>query len=164
MFPIISKLQERLDRQKSDGVNRGWTFGWRFSMKDYHPGVDIKPLPGEFDEGKDPPAIYSPWNGVVTDCGFREGGGNFVQIDHDGDYAQTRYCHLTMISPEIRTAYGGGQKIFIRAGDMIGKMGNTGKSFGAHLHFQLAVRMKSGNLIWIDPLQMLERSEKIPNQ
>lgn len=63
--------------------------------------------------------------------------GNYVKIKHDGYY--TLYAHMKYNSVTVRV----GQKV--SKGQVIGYMGNTGHSFGAHLHFE--VRDKNDNFI-----------------
>lgn len=56
--------------------------------------------------------------------------GNYVKIKHDGDY-YTLYAHMQYKSVAVKT----GDKV--KKGQIIGYMGNTGYSFGAHLHFEV---------------------------
>lgn len=63
--------------------------------------------------------------------------GNYVKIKHNGYY--TLYAHMKYNSVTVRV----GQKV--SKGQVIGYMGNTGHSFGAHLHFE--VRDKNDNFI-----------------
>jgi hypothetical protein len=63
--------------------------------------------------------------------------GNYVKIKHNGYY--TLYAHMKYNSVTVRV----GQKV--SKGQVIGYMGNTGHSFGAHLHFE--VRDKKDNFI-----------------
>ena len=59
-------------------------------------------------------------------CGF--GGGNYVEIDHQNGY-KTKYLHLTQNIVKV------GERI--KKGQKIGIEGNTGYSFGSHLHFEI---------------------------
>lgn len=68
-----------------------------------------------------------------TGCSY----GNYVKIKHNGYY--TLYAHMKYNSVTVRV----GQKV--SKGQVIGYMGNTGHSFGAHLHFE--VRDKNDNFI-----------------
>ena len=56
--------------------------------------------------------------------------GNYVKIKHDNNY-YTLYAHMQYNSVTVKT----GDKV--KAGDVIGYMGNTGHSFGGHLHFEV---------------------------
>lgn len=71
--------------------------------------------------------------------------GNMVKIDHGNGY-MTRYLHLTYNTINVSV----GQRI--SKGQVLGYMGNTGYSFGGHLHFEV---WKDGNRI--DPTEYLEK-------
>ena len=75
-------------------------------------------------------AIYAADSGVVTmaDGGYNGGYGNVVMIDHGNGYA-TLYAHLSQIN--VVRCQG------VYAGNLIALSGNTGNSFGAHLHFEV---------------------------
>lgn len=92
-------------------------------------------------------------NGVIDKAGM--GYGNYVMIQHENNYV-TLYAHLESVY--VRE----GQ--MVAQGDEIGLMGNTGNSFGAHLHFELR-RYKAapaGNLHdvnayeWLNPTEYLD--------
>ncbi|MBT3315501.1 MAG: peptidoglycan DD-metalloendopeptidase family protein [Anaerolineae bacterium] len=74
--------------------------------------------------------IYAADSGVVTMAqgGYNYGYGNVIAIDHGNGFA-TLYAHLSQIN------VGTCQSVF--AGQLIGRSGNTGNSFGAHLHFEI---------------------------
>jgi murein DD-endopeptidase MepM/ murein hydrolase activator NlpD len=97
-------------------VQFGNTFSW------WHPGTD-------FANPSSPPVKASD-GGTVVVAGWPDnyGYGNRVVIDHGNGY-QTLYAHLANIyvSP--------GQKV--GKGQVIGQMGNTGRSTGTHLHFEI---------------------------
>jgi hypothetical protein len=75
-------------------------------------------------------AVYAADSGVVTMAigGYNGGYGNVIMIDHGNGYV-TLYAHLSQINV-IRC-----QSVY--AGNMIGLAGNSGNSFGAHLHFEV---------------------------
>ena len=75
-------------------------------------------------------AIYAADSGVVTMAqgGYNYGYGNVIAIDHGNGFA-TLYAHLSQINV--------GPCSSVYAGQMIGLSGNTGNSFGAHLHFEI---------------------------
>ncbi len=85
-----------------------------------HTGID-------FVAGHGAP-IYSTNNGVVTETGRRGAYGIAVEIDH-GLGVSTLYGHMS------RTAVSEGQKI--KKGQIIGYQGNTGRSTGSHLHYEV---------------------------
>lgn len=63
-------------------------------------------------------------------CGCGGGYGNYVIISHDGTYS-TVYAHLTSAYVSVGD--------YVKQGDVIGSMGSTGHSTGAHLHFEVRV-------------------------
>ena len=87
-----------------------------------HPGIDIAASEGA--------PIYAAAAGVVVKAadGWNGGYGNVVVIDHGNGFT-TRYAHLSQIN--VKDCQGVG------AGTVIGAAGNTGNSFGAHLHFEI---------------------------
>ena len=98
-------------------------------------GMRIDPIYGttRFHEGMDFSAptgtdIYATGDGVVVKMGWQTGYGNTIVIDHGFGY-QTLYAHLK----EFRTPRG---KRVVR-GEVIGGVGNTGKSSGPHLHYEV---------------------------
>lgn len=112
----------------------GWPVGKRYISQyfyNYHLGIDI---PGN---SGDP--IYAADGGRVARSGWWPGGfGNAVKIDH-GNGLSTMYAHMSSIEVSV------GQEI--SKGQLIGRVGNTGRSFGSHLH--LAVQQ---NGRYLNPL------------
>lgn len=102
----------------------------------WHPGVDVANREG--------PAIAAADGGEVVVAGWPDGFGygNRVVIDHGNGY-QTLYAHLSNIYVTV------GQTI--SRGQVIGRMGSTGRSTGTHLHFE--VHFKG---IAINPLAILK--------
>ncbi len=98
----------------------------------YHHGIDIGACYGE--------EVRSFKAGRVTKTGYDNIYGNCVSISH-GDIS-TFYAHLS----EIKVSAGAD----VLAGDVIGLVGSTGKSTGAHLHFEIK---KNG--VSVDPTGML---------
>ena len=89
-----------------------------------HLGIDISAPEGA--------NVYAAGTGVVTMAagGWNYGYGNVVQIDHGNGYV-TVYAHLsTIFVSQCQT---------VGQGAVIGLAGNTGNSFGAHLHFEIRV-------------------------
>jgi murein DD-endopeptidase MepM/ murein hydrolase activator NlpD len=87
-----------------------------------HTGIDFR---GEFGE-----PIHATANGTVTTAGWSGGYGKMVEIDH-GNGLSTRYGHLSEIDVQI------GQRI--RMGQVIGRLGSTGRSTGPHLHYETRI-------------------------
>jgi murein DD-endopeptidase MepM/ murein hydrolase activator NlpD len=95
-----------------------------------HLGIDITAPEGS--------NVYAAGSGVVTMAqgGYNYGYGNVVQIDHGNGYV-TVYAHLSQINVSQCQSVG--------QGTLIGYSGNTGNSFGAHLHFEIRVGGKNIN-------------------
>lgn len=92
-------------------------------VEEFHPGIDIGSKSSR-------PIVQAAYSGTVVKSGFSETFGNRVWVKMDFGYHAV-YAHLESINPLIKE----GNRIF--EGDMIGIMGNTGKSKGRHLHFEL---------------------------
>lgn len=83
--------------------------------------------------------IYATGDGVVIEAGYSFNGyGNQIIIDHGFGY-KTRYAHLDQVDTE--------QYSKVKRGQVIGTLGNTGKSTGPHLHYEVLLRNKP-----IDPM------------
>ena len=87
-----------------------------------HTGLDLK------SEIGDP--VRATANGTVTTAGWSGGYGKMVEVDHGNGFA-TRYGHLSAIDVQV------GQ--IVKLGQLIGKVGSTGRSTGAHLHYETRV-------------------------
>ena len=136
-WELISRKKNIFDSTPNiKPVRNGW-FTSKFGLRKdpftghstMHSGLDIAAAPGS--------PIYSPANGVVSYVGFESGYGNLVTVDH-GYGVKTRYAH----SSEVFVKYG--QRV--RRGEKIAAVGNTGRSSGYHLHYEVRV-----NGIAVDP-------------
>jgi murein DD-endopeptidase MepM/ murein hydrolase activator NlpD len=87
-----------------------------------HTGLDFR---GEMGE-----AIRATAAGTVTHTGWSGGYGKMVEIDH-GNGLSTRYGHLSAIDVEV------GQTV--RIGQVVGRLGSTGRSTGPHLHYETRI-------------------------
>jgi murein DD-endopeptidase MepM/ murein hydrolase activator NlpD len=99
-------------------------YGWRvdpvYHIRRFHEGMDFTaPIGTE---------IFATGNGVVVYSGWRQGYGETVEIDHGFNYS-TRYAHCSKRLARV------GQKV--KRGDVIALVGNTGKSTGPHLHYEV---------------------------
>ncbi|MCV2870456.1 M23 family metallopeptidase [Defluviimonas sp. WL0002] len=101
-------------------------FGRRWGRM--HEGADLAGAHGS--------PIYSTADGVVVHAGPESGYGNLVTIRHSFGL-ETRYGHLSAINVKK------GQKV--SRGEKIGAMGNTGRSTGTHLHYEVRVNGKAVN-------------------
>jgi len=110
------------------------TFGNRLDpftgRPDFHPGIDISTPIGT--------KVVAPADGIVLSCAQQGGYGNAIIIDH-GYGVVSRYGHLEGFN--VRP----GQKV--RRGEVIGFVGNTGRSTGPHLHYEVWVREQAQNPI-----------------
>ncbi len=80
--------------------------------------------------------IHATADGTVVHAGWQSGYGNLVRIRHDFGI-ETRYAHMSKVRVKV------GQKV--SRGDRIGDMGNTGRSTGTHLHYEVRVNGASVN-------------------
>jgi murein DD-endopeptidase MepM/ murein hydrolase activator NlpD len=90
------------------------------SVVETHKGIDIKAVFGSI--------VNSTANGVVTFAGYKGGYGNLIILSH-GNGMQTLYGHLSKILVKQGQTIGSGQ--------IIGKVGSTGRSTGPHLHYEI---------------------------
>lgn len=74
--------------------------------------------------------IYATADGVVTYANWENGYGRLIKIQHAFGI-ETRYAHLAQIRVDV------GQKV--SRGDLIGDMGNSGRSTGTHLHYEIRI-------------------------
>jgi murein DD-endopeptidase MepM/ murein hydrolase activator NlpD len=74
--------------------------------------------------------VYAAGDGVVTSLGPNGGYGNFIRLAH-ADRLATVYGHLSRFAPGLAA----GQPV--TRGELIGFVGSTGRSTGAHLHFEI---------------------------
>ncbi len=96
-----------------------------------HMGIDLAGPTGT--------PIYATADGTVSAAGWNAGGyGNLIKLDH-GRGVETRYGHLSAI---LVTA---GQHI--NRGQLIARMGSTGRSTGSHLHYEVRIEGKAVNPI-----------------
>ena len=109
-----------------DGARISSAFGWRrdplTGAAKFHAGVDLAVA-----YGRD---VRAAAEGVVAFAGTQNGYGNTVVIDH-GAGRQTRYAHLSDSLVQAGDRVGEGQ--------VVGKSGNSGRSTGPHLHFEMLV-------------------------
>ena len=98
-------------------------FGYRpFNGGEFHRATDIACATGT--------PIYAANSGTVVTSQWHDSYGNYVLINHGGGYA-TLYAHM---STRLCSA---GQ--YVEKGSVIGLVGNTGFSFGSHLHFEFRI-------------------------
>jgi murein DD-endopeptidase MepM/ murein hydrolase activator NlpD len=123
------EVKEELDHTPSIWPTRG-TFVSGFGPRvdpftgavRYHKGIDIANMSGT--------PIYAPAEGRVVFCGWTGGWGLNMVIRHS-DRVSTRYAHCSTFETVV------GQKV--SRGDLVARMGSTGRSVGPHLHYEVLV-------------------------
>ena len=108
----------------------------------FHAGLDFKGPIGA--------PIYAAASGVVSFAGVRSGYGNCIEVDH-GNGLMTRYAHMSAFRAAI------GQPV--AAGDLIGAIGNSGRSTGPHLHFEVRINDRP-----VNPRPFLEASSHVSQE
>ncbi|MDO0847482.1 M23 family metallopeptidase [Xanthomonas campestris pv. campestris] len=86
----------------------------------FHKGVDFHANVGD--------PVMSVADGVVSYAGVRGGYGNVVEVDHGNGYV-TRYAHNSRLVVRVGD--------LVRAGQQVAKAGSSGRSTGAHVHFEV---------------------------
>ena len=104
-----------------------------------HTGLDLH------GETGDP--VRATADGKITSAGWSGGYGRVIDIDH-GNGMSTRYGHLSAIDVRV------GQSV--RTGQIIGRIGSTGRSTGPHLHYETRVRGGA-----VDPQKFLRAGQKL---
>jgi len=95
-----------------------------------HDGLDLVAAAGT--------PIYAASDGIVTGAGPNGRFGNWMQIDHAGKVT-TVYGHLSEFAAGIKVGTP------VSYGELVGYVGNTGRSTGAHLHFEILVDGRAVN-------------------
>ena len=104
-----------------------------------HSGLDFKGPIGS--------PIYAAAKGKISFVGRKAGYGKVVEISH-GNGLKTRYAHMSKFRARV------GQNV--AAGDVIGAIGNTGRSTGPHLHFEVRIYDRA-----VNPRPMLESAPDV---
>jgi murein DD-endopeptidase MepM/ murein hydrolase activator NlpD len=140
LWDSLSERQTLLLATPSIKPSRGWftsRFGYRVdpftNRPEMHSGLDMAAPSGT--------PVYSPADGVVSYVGYESGYGKLVSIDH-GYGVVTRFGHNSRVFVEQ------GQKV--RRWDVISAVGSTGRSTGAHLHYEVRVHG-----IAVDPINYI---------
>jgi murein DD-endopeptidase MepM/ murein hydrolase activator NlpD len=127
-IPAIQPISEVNLKQMASG------YGYRrdpiYGVSRFHEGMDFAADTGT--------PVYATGDGRVAEAGWKSGYGNAIDINHGYNYV-TRYAHLSQILVKP------GQEV--KRGDLIGKVGNTGKSTGSHLHYEVRFNGEAQNPI-----------------
>ncbi|TJZ60444.1 M23 family peptidase [Sphingobacterium olei] len=118
-IPHPGKITSKFGYRRNPFTNRG---------REMHSGIDLKGRTG------DPVKVTA--NGKVIFAGYEGAYGNVVKVDHPNGF-QTRYAHLS------KTKVKKGQNIEV--GTVVGLLGNTGRSTGSHLHYEILQNNKKLN-------------------
>jgi murein DD-endopeptidase MepM/ murein hydrolase activator NlpD len=113
IWPVNGKLEGGFGGRRNPFGGAGWEF---------HSGQDIEADPGA-------PVVCGA-SGRVTFVGWQNGYGQLVVVDHGGGLT-TRYAHLSHIDVEMDQV--------VSRGQLVGKVGSTGRSTGPHLHYEVRI-------------------------
>jgi Membrane proteins related to metalloendopeptidases len=124
----VHEVQEKLDATPSVWPTDRQEITSRFGVRldpftrraRFHSGIDFSGNVGD--------PVYAAADGIVTWSSKDSAEGNNIKIDH-GNGLVTRYLHLSKLIAEA------GERV--EKGDLIGELGNTGRSTGPHLHYEV---------------------------
>jgi murein DD-endopeptidase MepM/ murein hydrolase activator NlpD len=129
IWPVDGKLEGGFGGRRNPFGGPGWEF---------HTGQDIEAPMGA--------TVIAGAKGQVSYAGWMNGYGQLVIVDHGGGLS-TRYGHLSHIDVQV------GQQV--ARGELLGKVGSTGRSTGPHLHYEVRINDEA-----VNPLQYLLMSTK----
>ena len=129
IWPVDGKLEGGFGGRRNPFGGPGWEF---------HAGQDIEAAMGT--------SVVAGARGTVSFTGWQNGYGQLVIVDHGGGLS-TRYGHLSHIDVT------NGQSV--SRGELLGRVGSTGRSTGPHLHYEVRI-----NDAPVNPLQYLQGSSK----
>ena len=125
-IPAIQPVSNKDLKRTASGY--GYRIDPIYKTTKFHQGMDFSANIGT--------PVYATGDGKVIKAGWETGYGNLIQVDHGFGYV-TWYAHLSKY--KVRP----GQKVV--RGEVIGEVGNTGKSAGPHLHYEVHVKGKVQN-------------------
>ncbi len=116
-----------------------------FNPRRMHPVLHIiKPHNGIDFAAPEGTAIYAAAEGTVASVGPAGPSGNLVTVNHPRLNVTTGYAHMARFAPGLRVG------MRVRAGQLVGYVGTTGRSTGPHLHFST-----KRNGAFLDPLALM---------
>lgn len=140
LWESLSERQSLLNSTPNMKPAKGWItsrFGYRTSpftgKTALHAGLDIAAAPGS--------PVYAPADGVIVFASYDESYGKLITIDY-GYGVTTRFGHLSQIYVQV------GQRV--NKWDVVGAVGNTGRSTGPHLHYEVRI-----NGTAVDPINYI---------
>ena len=125
-IPAIQPISNKDLKQTASGY--GLRIDPIYRTPRFHSGMDFSAKIGT--------DVYATGDGKITMAAWKQGYGNCIVINHGYGF-QTLYGHLSKYKVRV------GQKV--KRGEVIGQVGNTGKSTGPHLHYEVIVRGKHDN-------------------
>jgi len=143
-----------------DGARLSSSFGMRkhpiSGFNKMHKGIDFAAPIGT--------PIYAGGNGIVEYVGTNGGYGKYIRIRHNNEY-KTAYAHLNSYKKGISKG------VRVNQGEVIGYVGNTGRSTGPHLHYEiiyqnkqinpLTLKLPSGKILKGEELKRFEKNYKM---
>ncbi|MCF2948592.1 M23 family metallopeptidase [Paraglaciecola aquimarina] len=141
---MLSHHIEEQSRLEGKPINSGWLSSYYGVRKDPFSGLPTMHKGLDF-AGKEGEPVKATGAGIVTWAGSRYGYGELVEIDH-GQGLTTRYGHNKKLNVKIGDVVTKGQDIAV--------MGNTGRSTGAHVHYEVLRKGKQQ-----DPLPYVYRKK-----
>jgi murein DD-endopeptidase MepM/ murein hydrolase activator NlpD len=139
---MLSHHIRQESRLEGKPISTGWLSSYYGIRKDPFSGLPAMHKGLDF-AGKEGEAVVATGAGIITWSGSRYGYGELVEIDH-GDGLVTRYGHNKVVNVKIGDV--------VTKGQTIAEMGNTGRSTGAHVHYEVIRRGKQQ-----DPLPYVYR-------
>lgn len=155
LYDYVSEHQKQLDGypsilpvllQQENGEKYAYWyssgFGWRThpltKKREFHQGLDIKTRSGV--------PVIAAADGTVVKIETSGYLGKIIEIDHEGDAFKTLYAHLKGYADGLEVGH------TVTRDQIIGYVGNTGRSTGAHLHYGVYDIKKEG---WVNPLKYI---------
>jgi murein DD-endopeptidase MepM/ murein hydrolase activator NlpD len=129
IWPVDGKLEGGFGGRRNPFGGPGYEF---------HTGQDIEAPMGT--------PVVAGASGRISFVGWQNGYGQLVIVDHGGGLS-TRYGHLSHIDVDLGQA--------VSRGQLVGKVGSTGRSTGPHLHYEVRINDEA-----VNPLQYLQISTK----
>ena len=141
-YPSILPVKLQQENGKKFGYWYSSPYGWRIhpltKKREFHQGLDIKTRAGV--------PVIAAADGTVSKIERNGYLGKTVEITHGGDQFKTLYAHLKGYADGLKVGHE------VVRGDIIGYVGNTGRSTGSHLHYGIydAKREK-----WVNPINYI---------
>ena len=128
-----------------DGYKITYPFGARvmFGKKEHHSGIDLVAVAENGGAVSDYVVAFD--SGEVIEAGYNSRSGYYCKIKHD-ETLVTLYCHFKKGTLRVKK----GDKV--AKGEILGYMGSTGRSTGAHLHLGISLFGE-----WVDPEKFFDK-------